>query len=315
MEYVLECDNLGKSFGSLIALQDIDIHINNHVSVGLVGPNGAGKTTLFSLFCGFLKPSSGSLKILSKLPDSSDIKGHIGILPQDIPMLRGIAVLEQLQLFAKLQGYRKQSAKQEIERIVNLVNIGTLIKQFPETLSYGQRKKVALAQALIGQPEIILLDEPTSGLDPVAANEVRAIIQRTRGDHTYVISSHNLEEIKNVCDEVIIIDKGKLVRHCQINELIERDKTLTLLLDKIPDDSLIQTLNSLPSVNRIETDINNPKRIAIYFSDQNPEQFQYRVFECLQNNGAGIVEFSRGSAFADKVVELVSKPQDRVYKP
>lgn len=307
MSPILECINLCKSFGGLKALQDINLRIETPTSVGLVGPNGAGKTTLFSLFCGFLRPTSGTLNILLFSPDSTSIKGKIGILPQDIPMLRGIAVLEQLTLFAKLQGYRKHNAKQEIERIINLVNIEALIKQFPETLSYGQRKKVALAQALIGKPEIILLDEPTSGLDPVAANDVRSIIQQTRGNHTYVISSHNLEEIKNVCDEIIIIDKGKLVRHCPINELIDRNNVFTLLLDQIPADSLIQSLKSISSINRIESDTKNTKRISIYFNDQNPDQFQYKILECLQKNGTGIVEFSRGSAFADRVVELVSK--------
>lgn len=307
MAPVLECINLCKSFGGLKALQDFNLRIETPTSAGLVGPNGAGKTTLFSIFCGFLRPSSGIVKILTHIPDSSRIKGNIGILPQDIPMLRGVAVREQLLLFAKLQGYHKRNATQEIERIINLVNIDSLIKQFPETLSYGQRKKVALAQALIGKPEIILLDEPTSGLDPVAANEVRSIIQRTRNDHTYVISSHNLEEIKTVCDEIIIIDKGKLVRHCPINELIDRNNVFTLLLDKVPDHSLINSLASLPPVNRVEPDMNNAKRISIYFNDQNPDHFQYKILECLQKDRVGIVEFSRGSTFADRVVELVGK--------
>ena len=305
MTSIIECNNLGKSFAGLKALQEINIRIDKRTSAGLVGSNGAGKTTLFSLFCGFLRPSSGTVKILGHTPDSVRIKGRIGILPQDIPMLRGIAVNEQLLFFARLQGYRKHAAKQEIERIINLVNISPLIKQFPETLSYGQRKKVALAQALIGQPEVILLDEPTSGLDPVAANEVRSIIQRTRSDHTFVISSHNLDEIKTVCDEIIIIDKGKLIRHCQINELIDRNNIFTLLLDQIPADSLVQSLKSLVSVTKVETDPNNTKRISIYFQNESPDQFQFKVLECLQKNGTSIVEFSRGTAFADKVVELV----------
>lgn len=302
---VIKCNNLGKAFGGLQALRAIDIHIEARTSTGLVGPNGAGKTTLFALFCGFLRPTSGSLKILEHSPDAAAIKGRIGILPQDIPMLRGIAVKEQLVLFARLQGYRKQAARQEAQRIIDLVNIGTLINQFPETLSYGQRKKVALAQAFLGQPEVILLDEPTSGLDPVAANEVRSIIRKNRPDHTFMISSHNLDEIKTACDEIIIIDKGRLVRHCPIDELIDRNNIFTLLLEQVPAAALIQSLRSLASVTGVETDAENDKRLTIYYQDEDPWQCQNRILECLQQNGMSIVEFSRGTAFAGRVIELV----------
>lgn len=307
MKPVLECNGLSKSFGGLKALEGFSMRIENRTSAGLVGANGAGKTTLFSLFCGFLKPSSGTLNILGLAPDSSGIKGRISILPQDAPMLRGITVYEQLKMFAQLQGYNKKSTRLEIDRLISLLNIDKLTRQFPETLSYGQRKKVTLAQALIGKPEIILLDEPTSGLDPVAANEVRKIIQQNRNDHTFIVSSHNLEEIKTVCDEIIIIDKGKLVRHCQINELIGQNNVLTLLLDRQPGASVLDTLASFSSISNIVTDQNNNKRITIFFQDENPDQVQFRILECLQKNGAGIIEFNRGTAFADRVVELVSK--------
>ena len=305
MQTILECNHLSMSFDGLKALEDFNMNIETRTSAGLVGPNGAGKTTLFSLFCGFLKPSSGTVKILGQTPDSPAIKGRIGILPQDIPLLRGITVYEQLRMFAHLQGYNKKSAIEEVDRLISLVNINNLTRQFPESLSYGQRKKVTLAQALIGNPEVILLDEPTSGLDPVAASEVRKIIQQNRNNHTFIISSHNLDEIKTVCEEIIIIDKGKLVRHCQISELIDHNNVITFLLDRNPENSLIEALESFSSVNNVEIDRNNSRRITVFFQDENPDQVQFRILECLQKNGTGIIEFNRGTAFADKVVELV----------
>ena len=307
MTAIIECRNLTRTFGSIRALDDLNITIPAQASVGLVGPNGAGKTTLFAILCGFLHPGKGSITVLGHKPDSARLKGHIGILPQDIPLMRGISVHAQLFLFARLQNFNKITARQEIDRIIQLVNIGSLIKQFPETLSYGQRKRITLAQALIGKPDLILLDEPTSGLDPVAANDVRNIIQKLRHEHSFIISSHNLDEIKNVCDEVIIIDKGKLVRHSRIDDLIERNNTLSILLEQAAGEPLLQSIKALPSVVKIITDDTKPNHLTVIFQADKPDQIQFKILGLLQQAGVGIVEFNRGSAFTDRVVELVSK--------
>lgn len=307
MGAIIECRNLTRSFGSIRALDDLNIVVPEQTSVGLVGPNGAGKTTLFAMLCGFLRPTKGDITVLGHKPDSARLKSRIGILPQDIPLMRGISVHAQMILFARLQGFTKTTARQEIDRIIQLVNIGSLIKQFPETLSHGQRKRITLAQALIGKPDLILLDEPTSGLDPVAANDVRAIIQKLRHGHSLIISSHNLDEIKNVCDEIIIIDKGKLVRHSRIDDLIERNNILSILLDQAVGEPLVLNIKALPSVVRVDTDETNPYRLSVVFQAEKPDQIQFKILEQLQQAGVGIVEFNRGSAFTDRVVELVSK--------
>lgn len=307
MTAIIECRNLTRTFGSIRALDDLNITIPAQASVGLVGPNGAGKTTLFAMLCGFLHPGKGSIAVLGHKPDSARLKGRIGILPQDIPLMRGISVHTQLFLFARLQNFNKITARQEIDRIIQLVNIGSLTKQSPETLSYGQRKRITLAQALIGKPDLILLDEPTSGLDPVAANDVRNIIQKLRHEHSFIISSHNLDEIKNVCDEVIIIDKGKLVRHSRIDDLIERNNTLSILLEQAAGEPLLQSIKTLPSVIKIITDDTKPNRLTVIFQADKPDQIQFKILGLLQQAGVGIVEFNRGSVFTDRVVELVSK--------
>lgn len=307
MAVILDCHNLSKSFSGLKALDDVSFTINELTSTGLVGPNGAGKTTLFSLICGFLGPNTGTISVSGKSNYSSQLKGSIGILPQDIPMMRGISVSEQLLLFARLQGYSKQAAQLELDRIINIVKIRDIIKQYPETLSYGQRKKIVLAQALIGNPGIILLDEPTSGLDPVAASDVRNTIQSLRAEHTFIISSHNLDEIKSVCDEIIIIHKGKLIKHCRIDELVGQSNVLTIMLEKAPSPGLVEALGSLETVTRVETDPVKNNRISVYFQSEQPDQVQFRILECLQKNSASMIEFSRGGTFTDKVVELVSK--------
>ena len=309
MAAIIECRSLTKSFGSLHAIQALDLDIEAGASVGLVGPNGAGKTTLFSLFCGFLRPDHGTVRILGHHTHAAALKGRIGILPQDIPLGRGIAVKEQLLLFARLQGFRKAAARDEVERVLSLAQVKDQSRQFPETLSYGQRKKVTLAQALLGEPDIILLDEPTSGLDPVAASHVRSVIQKIRESHTCIVSSHNLEEIKSVCDQIVVIDRGSLVEHCRIDDLLGQNNSLSVLLEEEPPAALLQLLEADADIVHIAQEAPGNRRLTITFQHESPRQFQQQLLARLEKHGVSVVEFSRGSAFTDKVIQLVSGRQ------
>jgi ABC-type multidrug transport system ATPase subunit len=305
MGNLIECRKLTKSFSRKNAIENLDLDIEPGRTLGLVGPNGAGKTTLFSLISGYLKPTSGEIRVFGVDPGISSQKGRIGTLPQDTPFLRGISVEVQLRLYAKLQAYVGKAAKAEVTRVLEHLKITDLAKQYPETLSFGQRKRVAIAQALIGEPELILLDEPTSGLDPVAANDVRNIIRALRKQCTFIISSHNLDEIGDVCDEVIIIKQGKLVKHTPISELVERDSSLNLLLsDSLPEQAQ-QDLNELSGVDDVITDPENPLRITVLFDSEQPDQLQLEIMSTVQKHQLSIVEFSRGETLTGKVVDLV----------
>jgi len=305
MSKLIECRALTKSFARKNAIENLDLDIEPGRTLGLVGPNGAGKTTLFSLISGYLKPSSGEIRVFEDDPGAASKKGRIGTLPQDAPFLRGISVEAQLSLYAKLQGYIGKAAKEEVIRVLGHLKIIDLAKQYPETLSFGQRKRVAVAQTLIGEPELILLDEPTSGLDPVAANDVRNIIRVLRKQCTFIISSHNLDEIGDVCDEVIIIKQGKLVKHCLISELVERDSSLNLLLsDSLPEQAQ-QDLNNISGVDDVITDPANPLRITVLFDSEQPDQLQLEIMSTVQKHQLSIVEFSRGETLTGKVVDLV----------
>ncbi len=305
MNKLIECRKLTKSFSRKNAIENLDLNIEAGPTLGLVGPNGAGKTTLFSLISGYLKATSGEIRVFGNDAGTSSQKGRIGTLPQDAPFLRGISVEVQLRLYAKLQGYIGKAAKSEVIRVLEHLKIINLAKQYPETLSFGQRKRVAIAQALIGDPELILLDEPTSGLDPVAANDVRNIIRTLRNECTFIISSHNLDEIDDVCEEVIIIKQGKLVKHTAISELVERDSSLNLLLsDSLPEQTQ-QDLNNINGIDDVITDPVNPHRITILFDSKEPDQLQLEIMSTVQKHQLSIVEFSRGETLTGKVVDLV----------
>jgi len=305
MSILIECQRLTKSFARKNAIDNLDLVIEPGRTLGLVGPNGAGKTTLFSLISGYLKPTSGKIRVLGDDPGAASLKGHVGTLPQDAPFLKGISVQAQLTLFAKLHGFVGKTAKTEVTRVLEHLKIADLASQYPEILSFGQRKRVAIAQALIGEPELILLDEPTSGLDPVAANDVRNIIRELTGQCTFIISSHNLDEIADVCDAVIIIKQGKLIKHCPISELVERDSSLNLLLSDPLTEQALQDLNNLSGVDDVITNPANPLRVSVLFDSEQPDQLQLEIMSTVQKNKLSIIEFSRGESLTGKVVDLV----------
>jgi len=305
MGKLIECQKLTKSFARVKAIDNVDLSVEPGQTLGLVGPNGAGKTTLFSLISGYIKPTSGEIRVLGHNPSTALIKGRIGTLPQDTPFLQGISVQAQLSLYAKLQGYTGKAAKAEVIQVLEHLKIIDLARQYPETLSFGQRKRVAVAQTLIGKPELILLDEPTSGLDPVAANDVRKIIREMGSQCTFIISSHNLDEIDDVCTDVIIIKQGKLVKHCPISELVERDSSLNLLLSHSLPDQAQKDLILIGDIDGVMTDPANPHRVTVLFNSENPDQLQLEIMATVQKHKVSIIEFSRGETLSGKVVDLV----------
>ncbi|HIE71154.1 MAG TPA: aldehyde dehydrogenase family protein, partial [Planctomycetes bacterium] len=180
---------------------------------GLLGPNGAGKTTLFSLAAGFINADEGNIGVLdTDVAHISDLQGRLTILPQDAAFQKNVPIIEQLLFFRLLDGRDRKTAEREVEEALENVGIAEYKHRGIHALSHGMLKRMGIAQAFLGEPELILLDEPTSGLDPQNARQIRDLIrtmQQERGVTT-VISSHNLGEIQELCDHVAILDKGRL---------------------------------------------------------------------------------------------------------
>lgn len=304
---IIEAKGLSKFYGEVPALDGLNLFIGSGGPVGLVGPNGAGKTTLFSLLGGFLKPSGGHLRILGRIPGDAALLGRFAILPQDARLKKGAPVGRQLAYFARLQGMSAAQAQTEGERVMALLGIAHLMSNSPEQLSHGQFKRTAIAQTLLGDPELVLLDEPTAGLDPVAAREVRRIILQQSTERTFMVSSHNLEEIRELCNEVVLLDKGKLVRHCRIDELIETRQYLTVTLSRSPTDAIRNLLLGLAGVRGIEISQRGDNGLLIRFDAVDADQFLIRVIERLSSAGISVTDFSRGRNLVDRVVALVNQ--------
>jgi ABC-type multidrug transport system ATPase subunit len=209
----LRFSEVRKRFGATEALRGLSLEVPRGSLFGLIGPNGAGKTTAFSIACGFLNPDAGEVSILERGAfDAARLKGRLTALPQDAVLGAETRCLEHLHFYGRLQGLSSVEARRQGERLLDEVGLGDRRHAKARTLSHGMLRRLTVAQALLGQPELILLDEPTSGLDPRHAHELRELLRGIRRDgRTLVISSHNLPELEALCDHVAFIDRGVVV--------------------------------------------------------------------------------------------------------
>lgn len=248
---LIQCHNLTKHYASKCALNQVSLELKAGQPIALVGPNGAGKTTLFSLLCGYIQPSSGELSLLGHAPGSPALLGKVSSLPQDASLDPNLTIITQLSFFAQLQGFSKADAEQEALRVLELVGLEDSSNQKPTALSHGMSKRVSIAQALIGEPELVLLDEPTAGLDPANAKVIRHLVKSQSHKTTFVISSHNLDELEKLCDHVLYLDNGKLSQSVTMSDS-QQQNYLTLTMSQCQSDKLISAVSALEGVNTVE---------------------------------------------------------------
>ena len=309
MESLLQISGLAKSYGRLKALQNIDLEIGDARAIGLVGKNGAGKTTLLSILSGALKPDEGEVHILGHSPRGIAGTGLLNILPQDANFKKSIPVKTQLILFAQLQGMNKDEAQNAVDGLLNELGDASFVHRSASSMSYGQRKKLGIVQAFLGKPKLVILDEPTAGLDPVAANDVRQLIRKLSGDSAFIISSHNLYEIEDICSSVMILDQGKLIANKPIAELATTQNRLNFTLDRAVDETLVEQLGAMDGVMEVNVDRINPEKLALELGAKMKDEMQIEVQKLLIDKGYVIVDFSRGKALIEGIMDLVDDGQ------
>ncbi|HEX3344574.1 MAG TPA: ABC transporter ATP-binding protein [Polyangiaceae bacterium] len=220
VETAVHLRKLTKRFGAKTAVDEVTLSIRMGHVYGLIGPNGAGKTTTFSMMAGYLHPTEGSVEILGFKPSAVDeLRSRVGVLPQDALLPANDRVGEFLVHMARLQDYPSDKAEGLAREALADVEGKEWWTQRCGSLSHGMAKRVALAQAFLGEPDVVLLDEPTAGLDPRVAYEMRQLIKAKKGRCTIIISSHNLQELEEICDAAAILDRGRLVASGSMNEL------------------------------------------------------------------------------------------------
>lgn len=220
---MIEVENLVKRYGNHLAVDHLSFQVEKGQIYGFLGPNGAGKSTTMNIMTGYIAASEGSVKIDGHdiLKEPEEAKKSIGYLPEIPPLYTDMTVGEYLQFVAELKKVPRAERKEQIAQAMQTVMIEDKKNSLIKNLSKGYKQRVGLAQAILGNPEVIILDEPTVGLDPKQIIEIRELIKHLGEQHTVILSSHILSEVAAVCDKIMIISKGKLVA-CDTPEGLER---------------------------------------------------------------------------------------------
>jgi len=210
---MIQVTNLCKKYGNVTAVNNLNFSVEKGEILGFLGPNGAGKTTTMNIITGYIPPSGGTVKIndMDILEDSNEVRKIIGYAPETPPIYTEMTVEEYLSFVAELKKIPKEKRSGSIEKVMELTKIADVKKRLINNLSKGYKQRVGIAQALIGDPEVLILDEPTAGLDPKQIIEIRNLIKELGKNHTIILSSHILPEVNAVCERVVIINKGEIV--------------------------------------------------------------------------------------------------------
>ncbi len=302
--------NVSKIFGKQRALDDVSFDIPIGSVFGLLGPNGAGKTTLFSIMANFLKPASGSVEVLGiNVERIGDLQGRLSILPQDALFQGNVPVREQLEFFALLSGMTKQGAADETTRVLTMVGLLDAQKKNARALSHGMTKRLGIAQAFMGSPEVIILDEPTAGLDPVNASAVRKLVAdiKSKAKATLIISSHNLAEIQEMCAAVAILHNGKLVEYKTVAELTESKGFVRLMFGRPLKDPELALLKAQPGVGTVVVDTTHEYSIELLLATgQTSDQLIGQLVSELARAGLVPRSVKEGASLEEKFLEATA---------
>ena len=247
---LIECDGLTKRYGNSLALDNVTLALPAGEPIALIGPNGAGKTTLLSLLCGFVRASGGSVSVLGESPGSQSLCGKLAALPQDALMDARLSVGRQLRFYAQLQGMNRTESRFEVERVLEQVDLRDSMNTKPADLSHGMRKRISIAQSLLGSPSLVLLDEPTAGIDPPNAKMIRDLIREQSSNTTFLVSSHNLDELERLCRLVVYLEKGRLISVGPVTD-DDRHDFVTLRLGSVAENDFIAAAAQIPSVSGV----------------------------------------------------------------
>ena len=210
---MIEVKNITKRYGKAVAVENISFTIEDGEIVGLLGPNGAGKSTTMNILTGFLEQTEGEVIIdgFDTLKKPKKAKKEIGYMPEGVPLYTDLTVKEFVTYMAEIKQVDRKTRKEKVEKIIEQTGLKDVEKKLIKNLSRGYKQRVSMAGALVGEPKILILDEPTVGLDPKQITEIRNLIKELGKTHTIILSSHILSEVSQICNKVIIINKGKIV--------------------------------------------------------------------------------------------------------
>ncbi len=298
-------EGLVKEYGTFRALDDVSFHVARGEIVGFLGPNGAGKTTTMRTITGYMPPTHGTVEVagLDVVADSLEVRQRVGYLPETVPLYREMRVSDYLAYAAALRGVEDRDVA--VSRVVDACGLGDVRDRIIGRLSKGYRQRVGLAQALVHDPELLVLDEPTIGLDPRQIRSVRELIRDLAGDHTVLLSTHILPEVADLCQRVLIIDKGRIVAEDTPDRLqagLQGGQMVRVQVAQ-PGDGLLDALETVSGVGAVRR--LSPDRFEVSFTPETDGRAA--VAEALVRGGWGLLEMQSVSmSLEDVFVQLTT---------
>jgi len=295
----IKLENVHKSYGSQKVLDDVSFEINKGEIVGLLGPNGAGKSTLMKIMTGYIKADEGMVTILDEEISQNPIalKNHIGYLPEHNPLYLDMYVKEYLQFVASVY----KVAPKRIEEVIKMTGLLPEVHKKIEQLSKGYRQRVGLAAALIHDPDILILDEPTTGLDPNQLVEIRQLIKDLGKDKTLILSTHIMQEVEQMADRVLIINKGKILSDANLKQLKSGQQQII----EVEFDLRIEQefLDNLPHIEAAENIMDHIWCLAFGTQDD----MRPAIFDFANEHGVKILQMHQKNKNLEQLFKEITK--------
>ena len=309
---MIEVSNLSRRYGTVQALRGVSLQVEGNGITGILGQNGAGKTTLLNILTGYLAPTEGWVKIGGQdtLLSPMAARRNIGYLPENPPLYDDMTVKEYLFFASRLRGVAEKAVADHVEEVMALTGLTAMKKRLVGHLSKGYRQRAGLAQALCGDGEILVLDEPTVGLDPLQITEIRSLIRKLGREKTILFSSHILSEVEQLCDRILILDRGEVRLD---TALVQQNRGI--LCKWRGSQKPLSLLKALPGLLQLETLPGEGElRCVRLFFEPGTEHPEERIFRCFSTSGVPLQCLCREQNSLEKIFLNVLEEQKEEQK-
>jgi ABC-2 type transport system ATP-binding protein len=308
---MIQVDHLTKRYGPVTAIEDVSFSVEKGQIVGFLGPNGAGKSTTMKILSCFMPPSKGTARIagFDVFSQSLEVRRRIGYLPENAPLYADLPVAVYLDFVAEIKGVSRGTRRARVADVMDRCFISDMQHRLIGKLSKGYRQRVGLAQALLGDPEVLILDEPTIGLDPKQITEIRALIRSLAGQHTVILSTHILPEVSIVCDGVIIINRGRIVAQGTESELVEQVFPTARVELQVagPTGDVLAALRALPAVTQVEPVRSRDGATAFIVESSRDRDVRSELVKLVLSRGWGLKELHQvGMSLEEVFIRVVA---------
>ena len=312
---MIEVASITKRYGSAAAVEGVSFRVEKGEILGFLGPNGAGKTTMMRILTCFMPPSSGKAVVagFDCFTDPLEVKRRIGYMPESAPLYREMKVYEFLDFAARVKQLKGKKRVEQIKMVMEQTSTSDVSKKLIGKLSKGYRQRVCLAQALLGDPEVLILDEPTAGLDPRQLIDIRRLIKSLAGERTIILSSHILPEVSLVCDRVVIINKGKVVAEDSPQNLTtqrQSENIIQLTVSGKPEQAerLLTAVHGVRAV--IAANSQKAEESVFEVTTERETDIRRELAAAIVNSGLGLLEIAQKKmSLEDIFVDLITEEE------